>query len=136
MTGREAAMPGDPKADALTKSTVTAVNRFNEAFNRHDVDAVMAAMTKDCVFENTWPAPDGERYEGREAVRSFWEKFFRSSPNSVFKAEEIFAGGDRCVVRWRYEWVEKDGKPGHVRGVDVVRVRDGKVAEKLSYVKG
>ena len=45
-------------------------------------------------------------------------------------------GGNRCVVRWRYEWVEKDGKPGHVRGVDVVRVRDGKVAEKLSYVKG
>jgi ketosteroid isomerase-like protein len=136
LTGREEAMPGDPKADALTKSTVTAVNRFNEAFNRHDVDAVMAAMTKDCVFENTWPAPDGERYEGREAVRSFWEKFFRSSPNSVFKAEEIFAGGDRCVVRWRYDWVGKDGKPGHVRGVDVVRVRDGKVAEKLSYVKG
>jgi hypothetical protein len=30
----------------------------------------------------------------------------------------------------------KEGKPGHVRGVDIFRVRDGKLAEKLSYVKG
>jgi len=39
------------------------------------------------------------------------------------------------VVRWIYRWV-RDGQEGHVRGVDVFRVRDGKVAEKLSYVKG
>jgi ketosteroid isomerase-like protein len=129
-------MAGDLPADAPRTATIAAVQRFNEAFNRHDVDAVMATMTRDCVFENTWPAPDGERYEGWEAVRSFWEKFFRSSPEASFQTEEIFAGGDRCVVRWRYDWVEKDGKPGHVRGVDVIRLRDGKVAEKLSYVKG
>jgi ketosteroid isomerase-like protein len=129
-------MTDRPGKDATTESTVAAVGRFNEAFDRHDVDAVMEAMTEDCVFENTWPAPDGERYEGREAVRSFWERFFRSSPGAVFHAEETFAGGDRCVVRWRYDWVGKEGKPGHIRGVDVFRVRDGKVAEKLSYVKG
>jgi hypothetical protein len=29
----------------------------------------MTLMTDDCVFENTWPAPDGERYEGQVAVR-------------------------------------------------------------------
>jgi len=39
------------------------------------------------------------------------------------------------VVRCAYSWV-KEGKPGHVRGVDVFRVRDGQVVEKLSYVKG
>jgi len=129
-------MPGNPPVDKLTRSTIAAVDRFNEAFNRHDVDAVMAAMTKDCVFENTYPPPDGERFEGRDAVRGFWEKFFRSSTNAVFKTEEIFAEGDRCVVRWRYDWAGKDGKPGYVRGVDIIRVREGKVAEKLSYVKG
>ena len=57
------------------------------------------------------------------------------SPEARFEAEETFAAGDRCVVRWVYHWV-RDGQPGHVRGVDVFRVRDGKVAEKLSYVKG
>ena len=44
--------------------------------------------------------------------------------------------GDRAVVRWRYSWPERVGERGHVRGVDVLRLRDGKIAEKLSYVKG
>jgi len=96
----------------------------------------MAAMTGDCLFENTFPSPDGERFEGQNQVRSFWERFFRSSPGATFEAEEIFACGDRGVVRWLYCWVDKDGKPGHVRGVDILRVREGKVAEKLAYVKG
>jgi len=119
-----------------TNATLEAIERFNEAFGRHDVDGVMKAMTDDCVFENTCPPPDGERYEGEESVRRFWDRFFRSSPSSVFETEEIFAAGDRCVVRWHYRWVEESGTPGHIRGVDVFRVRGGKVAEKLSYVKG
>jgi ketosteroid isomerase-like protein len=116
-------------------SAVEVVRRFNDAFNRHDVDAVMALMCDDCVFENTRPAPDGERVEGRQRVRAAWEQLFARSPQAHFDAEEVFGAGDRCVVRWVYSWV-KDGQRGHVRGVDVLRVRDGRVAEKLSYVKG
>ena len=119
-----------------TDTTLDIVERFNQAFNRHDVDAVMALMTDDVVFENTSPPPDGERYEGQAGVRGFWERFFGSSPSARFDSEDIFAAGDRCTVRWVYHWVDREGKPGHVRGVDVFRVRDGKVAEKLSYVKG
>jgi len=119
----------------LESETLAAVHRFNEAFNRHDVDAVMEAMTEDCVFDSTRPQPDGERIVGQAAVRRFWEQFFSRSPAARFETEEIFASGDRCVVRWVYHWV-KDGNPGHIRGVDVFRVRDGRVAEKLSYVKG
>ena len=61
---------------------------------------------------------------------------FAESPSARFESEDTFASGDRCTVRWIYHWVDAEGKPGHVRGVDVFRVRDGKVAEKLSYVKG
>ena len=121
---------------ADTATTLDIIDRFNKAFNRHDVDAIMALMTDDCVFENTNPPPVGERYEGQESVRGFWQRLFASSPNARFDSEDIFAGGDRCTVRWIYNWIDADGKPGHVRGVDVFRVRDGKVAEKLSYVKG
>ena len=95
----------------------------------------MRAMTADCVFENTRPAPDGTRMVGQDAVRAFWEEFFTRSPQARFETEDIFAAGDRCAVRWTYHWV-RDGRAGHVRGVDLFRVRDGKVAEKLSYVKG
>ncbi|MGH9173796.1 MAG: nuclear transport factor 2 family protein [Vicinamibacterales bacterium] len=117
-----------------TAVTLKVIEHFNDVFNRHDVDAIMAAMTDDCVFENTSPAPDGTRYEGQAAVRGFWETLFQESPQAVITVEELFAAGDRCTVRWVYRW-SGDGV-GHVRGVDIFRVRDGKVAEKLSYVKG
>ncbi len=119
----------------MADPTRTAIERFNEAFNRHDVDGIMSLMTDDCVFENTRPAPDGTRISGQAAVRAFWEDFFHRSPQAHFDTEELVTSGDRCVVRWVYTWV-RDGKPGRVRGVDLFRVRDGKVAEKLSYVKG
>ena len=123
--------------DGLAASTVDSIQRFNEATNRHDIDAMMALMTDDVVFEDTIPPPDGERHEGQAAVRAVWEELFRATPTAAFETEELFAAGDRCVVRWRYRWAaDQPGKPGHVRGVDVFRVRAGKIAEKLAYVKG
>jgi ketosteroid isomerase-like protein len=119
----------------VAATTQATVERFNAAFNRHDVPALMALMTEDCVFDSTRPPPDGERLVGRAAVRGFWEAFFQRSPEARFETEELVAWGDRCVVRWVYHWV-RDGRPGHVRGIDLFRVRDGRIAEKLSYVKG
>jgi cation diffusion facilitator family transporter len=115
--------------------TAEAVERFNEAFNRHDVDAVMAAMTDDCVFENTSP-PNGQRYEGQSEVRAAWKEFFAASPDAHFDGEDVIVAGDRCVVQWVYSWTNADGSTSTLRGVDVLRVRDGKVAEKFAYVKG
>jgi ketosteroid isomerase-like protein len=122
--------------DPETATTLAAVRGFLDAFARHDVDGVMAAMGEDCVFENTWPPPDGERHVGQAALRRFWDRFFRETPSAEFETEEMFAGGTRCVVRWLYRWRNPDGSQGHVRGVDLLRVRGGKVVEKLSYVKG
>lgn len=119
-----------------TDATLAVIAAFNDAFNRHDVPRIMSLMTADVVFENTAPAPDGERYEGQAAVTGFWTRLFASTPSAVFEAEDAFAAGDRAAVRWRYSWTNPDGSPGHVRGVDVFHVRAGKVAEKLSYVKG
>jgi uncharacterized protein (TIGR03086 family) len=109
--------------------------RFSAAFGKGDVDAIMALMTDDCVFESTAP-PDGERHEGAAAVRAVWEKLFGATTGASFTEEESFVSGDHGVLRWRFEWTEDGGSPGHVRGVDVLRFRDGKVCEKLSYVKG
>src|SRR5687768_9279221 len=91
-------------AGSTTDATLATIERFNAAFNAHDVDAVMALMTDDVVFENTSPFPDGTRYEGQAAVRAFWDEFFASSPNAHFAGEDTFADGDRCCVRWHYSW--------------------------------
>jgi len=116
--------------------TVEVIEEFNTAFNRHDVDAVMSLMSDDCVFESTFPPPDGVCFEGQTAVRKVWEELFTSTPDAHFEGEEMFAAGDRATVRWRYTYTDAEGQSQHLRGVDVFRVRDGKVAEKLSYVKG
>jgi ketosteroid isomerase-like protein len=111
-------------------ATVAAVARFDDAFARRDVAAVLATMTEDCVFESTAP-PDGVRHVGPAAVGAAWEQFFADSQGARFDTEEQIVSGDRLISRWRYTWAD-----GHVRGVDVFRVRDGLVAEKFSYVKG
>lgn len=120
---------------SVTGRTIETIERFNDATNRHDVDAMMALMTDDVVFDDTSP-PDGKRFEGQAAVRSCWEELFRGSPTAAFETEELIAEGDRCVELWRYVFDASNPASGHVRGVDVIRVRDGKIAEKLSYVKG
>jgi uncharacterized protein (TIGR02246 family) len=106
------------------------LERFNRAWNEHDLDGALALVADDCVFDNTSPAPDGERLQGKVAIRAAWKPVF-DNPRSHFEIEEVFAAGDRVVQRWRYSWGS-----GQVRGVDLLRFRDGKVAEKLSYVKG
>lgn len=117
--------------DEISKETASVVRVFNEALNQHDIDKVMTLMTEDCIFENTFPAPDGTHHVGTSIVRTELGNFLTGSPYAHFDEEELIACGDRCVVRWRYTWGD-----GHVRGVDVMRVRDGKISEKLSYVKG
>jgi uncharacterized protein (TIGR03086 family) len=110
--------------------------RFLRAFGTGDVDACLREMTPDCVFESTGPAPDGIRHEGADAVRAVWAQMFAETTDPAFTTEERFVAGDRALFRWSYGWTGEDGTPGHVRGVDVVRFRDGLICEKLSYVKG
>jgi steroid delta-isomerase-like uncharacterized protein len=121
--------------EAPEHSSVQTVRLFNEAFNRHDVDAVMNLMADDVLFENTNPPPDGGKFKGAAAVRAYWQQFFAANPTARFEEEEMFGSRDRVIVRWIYR-KEKDGKLWHLRGVDVFKVKDGKITEKLSYVKG
>ena len=71
----------------------------------------------------------------RTAVRAVWAALFAARPPTrPSPRKQRWVAGDRAVVQWRYDWA--GDHPGHVRGVDLFRVRDGLVAEKISYVKG
>jgi ketosteroid isomerase-like protein len=117
------------------QNTRTAINNFNEAFNRHDADALAAFLTDDTVFEDTSPAPDGRRIDGKAAVVDFWRGWFARNADAHFDAEETIVSGNRAVVLWVYRKM-RNGQPWHIRGVDIFTVRNGKVAAKLAYVKG
>ena len=129
-------MPENVLTRPVTAADVTnAVERYHDALNRNDVEAAVAAFTDDAVIDCT-PPPDGERYEGADRIRTLFRQLFDSAADRSFDTEEVFFAGDRAVVRWCHRWVDASGRNGHVRGVDVLRIRDGKIAEKLAYVKG
>jgi ketosteroid isomerase-like protein len=128
-------MSHEQNAPSQEQATRAAINRFNEAFNQHDADALADHLTDDTVFEDTSPAPDGRLVEGKAAVVEFWRGWFARNPDARFEAEEVILSGNRAVVPWVYHKM-RNGQPWHLRGVDLFTVRDGKVAAKLAYVKG
>ena len=109
---------------------VEVVTRFGEAWGAHDLEATLALVTDDCLFDATGPAPDGTEHRGKAALRAAWQPIFDDT-EANFTAEDTFGAGTHVVQRWRYDWAG-----GHVRGVDLFLVEGGLVSEKRSYVKG
>lgn len=132
---KEIVMARESNPQSQEQITRATIERFNEAFNRHDAEAVEALLTEDTIFEDTSPAPDGKRVEGKAAVAEFWRGWFAKNAESHFDAEDVIVAGNRATVLWVYRKM-RNGQPWHLRGVDVFTVRDGKVAAKLAYVKG
>lgn len=116
-----------------TEITRDILERFNRAFEIHRPDDLDELIGEDCILENTAPAPNGDRYEGREACLAFW-KGIASSTNLAFKAEEIWASQDHGLIRWQLRWGKAESD--WVRGVNIMRVHDGKIVEGMGYLKG
>jgi ketosteroid isomerase-like protein len=112
------------------------VRRFVAAWEAWDLDAIMAVMAGDAVFESTGPAPDGVRIEGAAAIRAEWKAMVGATRDASFVFEEVFVSGDRATARWVFSWTNDDGSAGHIRGADVLLIKGDSVVEKLSYVKG
>jgi len=128
-------MNSEQNAGTSSQATRSVIDRFNEAFNRRDADALAPLLTDDTVFEDTSPPPDGRRIEGKSAVVEFWRSWFARNADAAFEAEEVIVSGDRAVVLWVYRKL-RNGQPWHLRGIDVFTVRGERVAAKLAYVKG
>jgi ketosteroid isomerase-like protein len=112
--------------------TAELMRRFNDAFLRHEPHALNGLIADDCVMESIQPAPDGTRYEGRDACLAFWQEL-AADTSSHFTLEEITSAGDRAVIRWRYHY--GPGQAESMRGVNLMRVRDGQIVEALGYAK-
>ena len=114
-------------------TTRALMQRFHDAFEQHRPDDLDALIGEGCVLENTTPAPDGARYEGREACLEFW-KGIASTQTLAFTAEDIWADAVFGIIRWQLRWGARDAE--RIRGVNIVRVRDGRIVEAAGYVKG
>ena len=109
---------------------------FFDAWNRHDIDAIMAAMTEDCIYEASsrselW----GTRYSGQKAVRAAVLGLWESLPDARFSDCTYFTSGDRAVSEWTFSGTAKDGTRLVANGCDLLTIRNGKVAIKKSFRK-
>jgi ketosteroid isomerase-like protein len=120
-------------SDAESVQTEAILRRFNEVFLRHDPAALQDLVASDCIIENTQPAPDGSRHEGKAACVALWTQIAQM-PGAHFEPESIIARGDRGAIRWRLVW--GPDRSSSVRGVNLMRVRDGRIVEAQGYVKG
>jgi ketosteroid isomerase-like protein len=81
-----------PHTDDESRKTMEIMNRFNDCFQRHDPSALADLVANDCVIENTVPAPDGARYEGREACIKLWSEI-ATAPGTRFGLKDVWAQG-------------------------------------------
>ena len=109
---------------------------FRDGWNRHDVDALMAFMADDCVFEGaSGPDACGRRYEGRERVREAFAKILAGVPDVRFDDARHFVAGDRGVSEWIFRGTTVTGREVELNGCDLFAFRNGKIAVKSAYLK-
>jgi ketosteroid isomerase-like protein len=117
---------------AQGEATAEVVRRFIAAFQNKDAAEVRDLVAADCIMEAMQPAPDGLRVEGYEANVAFWQAMV-ADPNGSFEVEEVVISGERAINRWRYRFGA--AQESSLRGVTLIRVRDGRIAEALAYAK-
>lgn len=123
-------------ANMSEQVTIEVLEAFADAWNRHDIDALMAFMAEDCVFEAS-AGPDifGTRYVGREAVRAGFAEVWVTFPDAHWSNARHFICGQRGVSEWTFTGTLADGTHVEVHGCDLFTFRDGKIALKNSYRK-
>lgn len=121
---------------AAATITTEFLQAFADAWNRHDIDALMSFMADDCAFEaSAGPDVCGQRAEGREAVRTAFAEVWATFPDAHWGDARHFVCGDRGVSEWTFSGTRPDGSAVEMQGCDLFRFNDGKIALKNSYRK-
>jgi hypothetical protein len=108
------------------------IDRYDEAFRLHDPTLLDDLIADECVIEDTGPAPDGARHQGGPACLARWSELAADKALS-FSTEPADIIGDLAVAPWVLRWGTADNE--WVRGVNLIRVRDGRIVEARGYVK-
>jgi steroid delta-isomerase-like uncharacterized protein len=121
---------------ASTKVATPSLQAFLEAFNAHDVDAIMSFFSEDCVFDTPrGPAPGGRRLIGKEQVRAGIQSRFDGIPDIQYGDDRHWTADDRGVSEWTIRGTQTNGEHIEVRGCDLFEFADGKISRKDSFWK-
>ena len=116
--------------------TTAVLEQFLAAFNAHDLDAIMAFFTDDCVFEMPrGPAPGGRRLVGRDAVREGIRSRLEGIPDVHYGDDRHWVCGDRGVSEWTLRGTQRTGGRIEVRGCDLFEFSGARISRKDSFWK-
>lgn len=107
-----------------------------DAFNRHDIDAVMTHFAEDCVFTTVaGPEAFGARITGRDAIAKAFAGVWAAMPDAEWADHRHFVCGDRGVSEWTFRGTDAAGRRVEAQGVDLFTIRDGKLVMKQAFRK-
>ena len=117
-------------------TVVKMLDDFAAAWNRHDVDGLMACMTDDCIFEAAAGTDvAGTRHVGRDAVRKAYAAVFETYKDGRWNNPRHFVAGTRAVSEWTFTGTTSAGAKVEVNGCDIFTLRGAKIVVKNSYRK-
>ena len=116
---------------AGTNVATPSLQAFLDAFNAHDVEAIMSFFSDDCVFDT----PRGVRLTGKDEARKGIQARFDGIPDIRYEDDRHWSSGDRGVSEWTIRGTQANGEPIEVRGCDLFEFADGKVSRKDSFWK-
>ncbi|MFJ4291502.1 nuclear transport factor 2 family protein [Cupriavidus sp. NPDC089707] len=123
-------------SDRNTAAGIELLQAFNDAWNRHDLEALMSFMADDCTFHGVAGSELlGRSFIGRDAVREGFQLAWQTFPDAQWVDGEHFVVGDRGVSESTFRGTRADGARIEARMVDVFTFRDGKIAVKNAYRK-
>jgi ketosteroid isomerase-like protein len=116
--------------------TVETLKQFLEAFNRHDLDAIMEFFADDCSMDGPrGPHPWGTRFVGKEQIRAGCAGRFAGLPDAHYGDDRHWVSGNMGFSEWTLTGTMSSGLPVQVRGTDHLEFREGKIVRKNSFWK-
>ena len=117
-------------------ATVVTLKKILDAFNQHDLDAIMEFFSDDCSFDMPkGPEPWGQRFMGKDQVREALSGRFKGIPDVHYGDDRHWVAADRGVSEWTLTGTTTSGVSLKVRGCDLWEFRNGKVVRKNSFWK-
>ncbi|GAA6191893.1 nuclear transport factor 2 family protein [Phaeobacter gallaeciensis] len=107
-----------------------------DAFNRHDIDAVMTHFADDCVFYTVGGDEKfGNKIEGKEAIAAAFSAVWGGMKDAHWDHHSHFVHGDRAVSEWTFSGTDGNGMRVEAEGADLFTVRDGQLVVKQALRK-
>ena len=117
-------------------ATVELLEAIGDAFNRHDVDAIIGFFADDGMFDNAMgPEIYGRRYVGKETLQAFFGQLMAACPDIQWNAIDNRVDGNKGFSEWRRQCTLPDGTKQDWLGLDIFTFRDGQVIKKDTYFK-